>query len=115
MKLALAENAYLFDPPIEYDWDMGVKYNYDNPELTETFANVILENGMEVKYSLTNPFPPIKSNSAQEIVDRGLQFDFAHAFGHLRKDPNYSYLHWAICGWFKDRYKGEINQEENYG
>jgi hypothetical protein len=114
MKLELAENAYLFEPPIEYEVDYYVCKNPDNPDLSYHAADVELENGMVITYDLDNPWPMIKSNNKEEIVRVCLEFDFAHAFGHICEDPNYSYKHWAICGWFKDRYQGEINEDINY-
>ena len=30
-------------------------------------------------------------------------FDIGHAFFHYEGDPNYTYYHWALYAWLKDR------------
>ena len=44
-----------------------------------------------------------KNSTIKEIVERVVTFDVEHAFCHPVEDPNYEDIHWAICGWLKDR------------
>lgn len=105
-QIKLAENAHLFDPPIKYEWDVYV-------EDGQKIAYVTLDNNMDIRYHI-GWFLRNKNDSDETHIQKLLEFDFVHAFGHACEDPNYTHLHWAIYGNFKERYRGEINREENY-
>jgi len=105
-QIKLAENAYLFDPPINYEWEVEL-------EQKGVIAYILLENGIQIRYFLGD-FLRSDSDTDETYIQKLLEFDFAHAFGHVCEDSNYTHLHWAIYGNFKDRYQGEINREENY-
>lgn len=36
-------------------------------------------------------------------VMKQIEYDLGHAFFHYEGDPNYTYYHWALCAWLKDR------------
>ena len=44
----------------------------------------------------------LESITVKEIKEQ-IEFDLAHAFHHIKFDPNYSYKHWALYGNLKDR------------
>jgi hypothetical protein len=40
-----------------------------------------------------------------------IQYDLGHTFFHYEGDPNYTYYHWALKAWLKDR----VDLDENFG
>lgn len=36
-------------------------------------------------------------------IIKDIIFDIGHAFFHYEGDPNYTYYHWALRSWLKDR------------
>lgn len=44
-----------------------------------------------------------EESSPQDILMKTLIYDLMHAFYHTPEDPNFTYFHWALNGWLKDR------------
>jgi hypothetical protein len=62
--------------------------------------------GMDDFMNLDSNFCGIKNikniKKIRDKVIRQCEFDLSHAFFHPSEDPNYTCLHWALLGWYKD-------------
>jgi len=94
--------GHLFEPPIKVD------YYPEEKELSIFIDDV---DTIDLKYELEN-FMTKNLPTTEEKLRRMVEFDLAHAFGHLPMDPNYEVFHWALFGNLKCYYKGE--NENNY-
>jgi hypothetical protein len=94
--------GHKFDPPIkvEYDFEHQIASFYVDRYLS-----------IDIKYTWNN-FGLTKGILSPALqFKRLVEFDLAHAFGHVQEDPNYTELHWALYGNLKQYYKG---YEEHY-
>ena len=109
MKIKLPESIYelgliTFKEPIYIDINYVDRHNH--------IAYFQWDFGMESKVFLDSFM--LISRTPKGIKNKILmqiQYDLGHAFFHYEGDPNYTYYHWALYAWLKDR----LELDENFG
>ena len=109
MKIKLPESIYelgliTFKEPMYIDLYHVDRHNY--------LAYFEWDFGMDCKVFLDSWI--LESRVKKGIKNKVLmqiQYDLGHAFFHYEGDPNYTYYHWALKAWLKDR----VDLDEDFG
>lgn len=112
IQVTVAEKRFFFEPITVTYWPRD--FSDEFPGMLRIFYTY--DFGMEDLYC----FYPDQHNTCQvtedmsdeEIVRKVVEFDLAHAFGHIPEDPNYTHTHWALFGNLQNRFIKEVEDED---
>jgi hypothetical protein len=106
------------DKPLKIEW---TAYKNEHPLGPTTTVYVDYDNGMTDEFK---PYSSIhsgwgyggvtKDTPLEDIIKSFVKYDLFHAFFHISDDPNYSHLHWALYGNYKDRVDATEDESEYY-
>jgi hypothetical protein len=110
--VAEEDRKLAFHPPLQVNW--WVLEEESTPE--RVTIDLLLDNGMNWKcgFSRNSTHPgsslaPSENGGQASALDletsirKMLAFEFIHSFFHIKCDPNYGLLNWALSGNFRER------------
>ncbi len=113
-----SKRSIKFNPFLIVDYDIWEKTDKETgqenyPDDLPMLAFAEFDFGMEMQTAvdvehnwLMNGYEGLaKDSSPDDVLLKTLTYDLFHALCHDKQDLNYSYFHWALSGWIKNRAK----------